>query len=48
MKLMEKKWKNVKWIIKQKKNRLKESKLLKLNSSKANNILKWENKLKGE
>ena len=45
VKLMEKKWKNVKWIIKQKKNRLKESKLLKLNSSKANNILKWENKL---
>ena len=44
VKLMEKKWKNVKWIIKQK-NRLKESKLLKLNSSKANNILKWENKL---
>ena len=38
--LIRKKWKNVRWII-EKKSKFKEAKLLKLNSKKANKLLKW-------
>jgi CDP-glucose 4,6-dehydratase len=43
VKTMKIKWKNVSWkILKNKKNKLYESKLLKLNSSKAKKIIKWK------